>query len=115
MGFFKKIFGDKGGSKKLSIDALLASDDLDDSIIQLGSYINELCAHGDKLENLSGPQQIFYFNQNLEMEINNGGFNQYFFNSYGDFAHETVLSLKAINANKMAGILQLAINQFPGA
>ena len=53
------------------------------------------------------------FNQYLEKEINNGGFNQYFFNSSGDFTHQTVQSLLTIGANKTANILQKAIDQFP--
>jgi hypothetical protein len=51
----------------------------------------------------------------LEREINNGGFNQYFFNSSGDFAHKTVQSLQTIGANKTADILQKAIDQFPNS
>ncbi len=55
----------------------------------------------------------FYLNQNLEREINNGGFEQYFRNSSVDNAHETILSLTAIGAYKTADILQQAIDQFP--
>ncbi|MEQ1646511.1 MAG: DMP19 family protein, partial [Pyrinomonadaceae bacterium] len=50
----------------------------------------------------------------LEREINNGGFDQYFLNSSGSFAHETVESLKSIGANRTAEILNEAIKQFPG-
>jgi hypothetical protein len=62
---------------------------------------------------LTEPQKNFYHNQNLEREINNGGFSQYFVNSSGDFAHETVKSLRAIGANHTADILQAAIDEFP--
>ena len=40
-------------------------------------------------------------------------FNQYFINSSGNFAHETIQSLKAIGANITADILHRAIDQFP--
>ena len=40
-------------------------------------------------------------------------FNQYFTNSSGDFAHETIAALKSIGANRTADLLQQAINQFP--
>ena len=96
-----------------NIDKLLNADDKNDSIIKLDNYICELCAWGENIDGLSDPQRTFYFNQNLEREINNGGFNQYFVNSSGQFAHETLLSLKAIGANKTADILQSAIDQFP--
>lgn len=41
------------------------------------------------------------------------GFNQYFVNSSGDFAHETIKSLRVIGANHTADILQRAIDEFP--
>jgi hypothetical protein len=62
---------------------------------------------------LTNYQKMFYFNQNLEREINNGGFNQYLRNSSGKYAHVTIFSLQAIGANKTADILQKAIDQFP--
>jgi hypothetical protein len=118
MSFFKKLFGDnndKQGDDKPDIDALLASPDTNNSIIELDNYICKLCSWGDKLEQLTEPQKNLYFNQNLEREINNGGFNQFFYNSSGDFAHETIKSLQTIDAVITADILQQAINQFPNS
>lgn len=116
MSFFKKLFG--GTDKKPAIDrpdinVLLASGDTDKLIIELDTYINKICDYGDSLEKLNQLQKTFYFNQQLEREINNGGFDQYFVNSSGSFAHEAVLSLIQIGANKTADILQLAIDEFP--
>jgi hypothetical protein len=37
---------------------------------------------------------------NLEAEINNGGFDQYFFNSTGDRTAETIRALELIGAKK---------------
>lgn len=95
------------------LDKLLSLDDLDESILKINDFICETCSNGEKMEILSEPQSTFYLNQNLEREVNNGGFNQYFINSGGDFAHETVDSLKAIGAHKTAKILQGAIGLFP--
>jgi len=97
-----------------NLDSLLNSDDTNSSIIELDNFISKLCDYGDDHSKLTAPQKLFYFNQNLEKEINNGGFNQYFCNSSGDNAHETILSLKAIGADRTADILQKAIDQFPG-
>ncbi len=116
MSFFKKTFGGtdkKPAIEKPDIDGLLMSGDTDKLIIELDTYINKICDYGAFLEKLNQPQKIFYFNQQLEREINNGGFDQYFVNSSGGFAHETVLSLIEIGANKTADILQLAIDEFP--
>ncbi|HZH64889.1 MAG TPA: DUF4375 domain-containing protein [Flavisolibacter sp.] len=65
------------------------------------------------MNKLTEPQRLFYLNQNLEWEINNGGFNQYFINASGDFAHQTIQSLTAIGARTTADIVQKAIDQFP--
>lgn len=96
-----------------NLDNLLNSEDINGSIIELDNFIGELCDYGDDFSKLTDHQKLFYLNQNLEREINNGGFKQYFCNSSGDNAHETVLSLKAIGADKTAEILQKAIDQFP--
>jgi hypothetical protein len=101
------------GEKKMDIDRLLESRDINQSIIELDNYITELCNYGENMEKLTDAQKIFYINQNLEREVNNGGFNQYFHNSSGDFAHETIDALKTIGAIKTASILQAAIDQFP--
>lgn len=118
MSFLKKLFG--GDTKnqrddKPDIDTLLSSPDTNNAIIVFDNYVCKLCSYGNKLDRLTESQKHFYFNQNLEREINNGGFNQYFYNSSGDFAHETITSLRTIGANKTADILQQAINQFPNS
>jgi len=117
MSFFKKLFGDNKineAEKKPDIDSLLIND-TDKLILDLDTYLCEISSYGDLLEKLTEPQKTFYFNQYLEKEINNGGFNQYFYNSSGDFAHQTIISLQQINALKTAEILQLAIDQFPNS
>lgn len=118
MSLFKKLFGgdsNNPGDKKPDIDTLLSSPDINNAIIEIDNYVCRLCSWGDTLDRLTEPQKSFYFNQNLEREINNGGFNQYFYNSSGDFAHETIASLRTIGANKTADILQQAIDQFPNS
>ncbi len=117
MSFFKKLFGDNrknATDKHPDIDSLLVNN-TDRLILDLDTYLCELSSYGDELEKLTEPQKTFYFNQYLEKEINNGGFNQYFYNSSGDFAHQTIISLREINAIKTADILQLAIDQFPNS
>ncbi|MDG1719706.1 MAG: DMP19 family protein [Bacteroidia bacterium] len=116
MSIFKRLFdsSDKNSeNKKLDLEKLLSSDDINGSIIELDNYIGLLCSYGDEMDNLTEEQKLFYYNQCLEREINNGGFNQYFFNSSGDFANLTVQSLLTIGAKRTAAILQKAINQFP--
>ena len=119
MSIFKKLFGgsenndQNSGNTKIDLATILTSEDTNKSIIELDNYICELCGWGDSLDKLTEQQKYFFYNQNLEREINNGGLNQYFLNSSGNFASETILSLKTIGANKTAEILQKAIDQFP--
>ena len=119
MSIFKKIFGSSFTSdennecQKLDIERLILAADKNKSIIEIDNFICKLCSWGNEPDKSTEPQKNFYFNQELEREINNGGFKQYFNNSSGDYAHETILSLKLIGANKTADILQNAIDQFP--
>jgi hypothetical protein len=50
----------------------------------------------------------------LEREANNGGFDQFFANSSGDTAQETVKALETIGARAAADIVRRAIATFPG-
>ncbi|MBO9659735.1 MAG: DMP19 family protein [Chitinophagaceae bacterium] len=100
--------------KKPDINSLLNADNVNGAIIELDNYISALCSYGDELDRLTESQKMFYFNQVVEREVNNGGFDQYFYNSSGAFAHQTVESLTAIGAESTAGILIHAIMCFPG-
>jgi len=95
-----------------NLDVLLNSKDITSSIMELDDFVCRIFYSNDKGK-LSEPQMMFLINQDLEREVNNGGFNQYFVNTSGEYAHEAVLSLKAIGADKTAAILQDAIDQFP--
>lgn len=108
------LFGSNNpGNKTLNIKKLINSDDINGSIIKLDDFICKLCGYGENLNSLSDPQKIFYYIQNLEKEINNGGFKLFYRNSSGDFAKETYSSLRIIGAYKTASILLKANDQFP--
>jgi len=49
----------------------------------------------------------------LETEVNNGGFDQYYFNTSGVLAVQTVEALKTIGAHETAGLLEAAITDTP--
>jgi hypothetical protein len=96
-----------------NLEEILEAGDINSSIIELDNRIGELCNYGDNMDVLTDAQKHFYLNQNLEREVNNGGFGQYFINSSGDYAHETVRSLKLVGAAHTGDILQKAIDHFP--
>jgi hypothetical protein len=53
--------------------------------------------------------------ESLEAEVNNGGFDQYFFNSSGDDAAGALEALNEIGATRTAELLRGACSRFPGA
>ena len=59
------------------LDELLNSVDSNGSIIEFDNFIGELCDYGADYSRLTDQQKLFYLNQNLEREVNNGGLNQY--------------------------------------
>jgi hypothetical protein len=50
---------------------------------------------------------------NLEAEVNNGGFDQFFYNSAGDDTAETIRALQSIKADTTAEIVKRAAAKFP--
>ena len=56
----------------------------------------------------SKAQQAIYIIWCLEAEINNGGFNQYYFNSSGQFAELTPDALRLVGANKFSDLVAIA-------
>lgn len=97
------------------LQELLDAPNSNNSIIELDNFIGEACGYGEHFERLSPAQRSFYLNQCLEREVNNGGFEQFFGNSSGAHAHETIASLQEIGAKHTAGLLIEAIAEFPGS
>lgn len=64
------------------------------------------------IDDQSSTQRVFVRVWNVMMEVNNGGLNQYFFNSYSDRAFETVEALAIIGADEAAAVLKRACEAF---
>jgi hypothetical protein len=64
-------------------------------------------------EALSAAEQVFLCVWNLEAEVNNGGFEQFYTNSAGDNAAATVKALREIGATEVAAIAEEANHVFP--
>lgn len=60
--------------------------------------------------NLPEHLQVTYTVIIFDQQVFNGGFHQYFFNSYGQFAYLTIDNLRLINGFKAADILERATN-----
>jgi len=101
--------GTQGGANMESIWNLT---DTNEFVIAMTEHLAEKTHYGEDLSVLSEAERIFYITQALEMEVNNGGFSQFFFNSSGDFSNELVDAFTAIGAIKTVAICQKAIDAF---
>ena len=72
--------------------------------------------HGGRdFADLSARDQLLVCIWGVEADVNNGGFDQFFFNTYGGMASEASAALRAIGASQMAEIVDEAIARFgPG-
>ncbi len=64
-------------------------------------------------EDLSSSEQVFLAIWDLESEVNNGGFEQYYCNSSGDTAFAVLSALEQIGAQAVAKIVSRANSAFP--
>ncbi|WP_282162143.1 DMP19 family protein [Ulvibacterium marinum] len=94
------------------MDKVLQNERRDIIVMEIDSYLNQKSQYGDKMGNLNESQITFLIIENLEREINNGGFNQFYWNSSGDYANETAEALEKIGAKKTAGIVKKANSEF---
>ena len=69
---------------------------------------------GQAPSSASSPGQVERLIDRLEAEVNNGGFDQFFFNQAGDQAEATVRALETVGARKTAEIVRKACAKFPG-
>lgn len=81
-------------------------------VCEMNERICEKCKYGDEIQKLSSPEKTFYIVQQLEMEVNNGGFSQFFFNSAGNFSNDLVQCFTEIGALKIAAICRMALDAF---
>ena len=86
--------------------------DTNDFVVAMTECLDNKTQYGEDMSALSEAERIFYITQTLEMEVNNGGFSQFFYNSSGDFSNELVGAFTAIGANATAAICQKAISAF---
>lgn len=63
---------------------------------------------------LSDAEFDFCLIEILEMEVNNGGFDLYFVNSYGGYIDETIAALDKIGSVVFKNVLQKAKKRYPG-
>lgn len=65
------------------------------------------------LARLTRGQRAAYAVEQLQMEVGNGGFDQYFFNSAGALAREALEGLRLLQLDRFASIAQQVFAQLP--
>jgi hypothetical protein len=68
-----------------------------------------------EFDQLTEPEKVFMAVWELEAEVNNGGFDQYYWNSSGDIAYFASTALDAIGATKAAQLVREANSVFPNS
>ena len=117
---FKSFFADKGDEAENSAfdapamapDEIWNLTDKTDFLIAINERLNERSSYGEHLERLSAEEQVFYICNLLEEEVNNGGFDQFLYNSSGDYAGRVEECLRIIGANKTADICHTAFSAY---
>ena len=96
----------------MSIDQIWKIENENSFIIALADYVMQKAEFGDNTDDLSVPERIFFITQLCEMEVNNGGFAQLFYNSSGNYVGEAVEAFQTIGASKTAKIFEKALSAF---
>lgn len=99
--------------RRLTIGEILALDNPTDMINELDYGLSDKLNRSG-FESFSKPEKVLYAVFCLETEINNGGFEQYYFNSSGNYAIDTPAALEEIGAFRTAELVQEANSSFPG-
>lgn len=73
-------------------------------------WIDRKSNEGENLENLSDAERVFYINMLFEEEMNNGGFDQFFYNTSGNLYEEVMECLLEAGAEKTASIYRQALS-----
>jgi hypothetical protein len=93
----------------------VSGDNLDKAVNTIYQDILIASDHGVNLFKVTAGQKIVYLITRLESEIYNGGLNQFFFNSSGQYTIETLEALGEIGATESMTILEKAISFWPNS
>lgn len=81
-------------------------------VIRMVDKLKVKCSNGDDMGKLTPPERAFYLVNMLELDVTNGGFSAYFYNSYGNYAKEMEEALRTIGAPQTADIYNRAYSSY---
>jgi len=79
---------------------------------EMTEYLYEKTSYGEDLSQLSESELTVYFVEELQNEVMNGGFDQYFYNSSGDHWENAITACEAIGAVQTADLLRKAAQAY---
>ena len=91
--------------------ALLLNSDLE-KVIRIGEIIGKKISERDEFTGLNDYEKTFIYIDIFENHTTNGGFEEFFWNSSGQFSHEILAAYEAIGANKTAILIYNAFKEF---
>ena len=112
-GFFAYKKAEKHLSYRLSdeeIENFWKEEDDVELISKLYDYIQKKSYNFLQLENLNEVEKNIMILSDLDADVNNGGFDQYFFNSRGEYNNSLIKALTAVNAPESAKICAKALD-----
>ncbi len=107
-----KSFTDFNNLMNMDLKDIFTLDDENKFVTAMSGYLGKKSDYGDHLDALTERERIFYTADVFEGEINNGGFEQYIYNSSGQSANEIIAALNTIGANQIAEIYQKIFDIF---
>jgi len=93
------------------VEKIIKNKNGQDAIIEINKLLSKIFYKNPEKLTLS-EKNVVYIGE-LENEVNNGGFDQYFFNSSGNNTIETINALEIIGSKIFLIILKKAVNKFP--
>jgi hypothetical protein len=100
-----------GGNSGVVPGTPLLADDADIDLFKVSEAVwAREARHG--IAGMTDSEKVFLRVWNLEAEVNNGGFAQYFENSAGDYAVGTPDALRSVGAPEMAALAERAMEPF---
>ena len=93
------------------VERIIISKTEDDAIAAIYKILSPLFDRDS--EKLTMFEKNFVYIQMLEYEVDNGGFDQYYYNSAGNFTKETLNALKTVGSKTIYNILNNSTKIFP--
>ena len=84
----------------------------DDMLVALSDHVGEMSGSGEELNYLNKWEKIFFYLDELSMEVNSGGFDSYLFHC-GEHFHKARKALDAIDSPAMTALLDAVTAKFP--